>query len=387
MADAGREMAARGFRVIVYTADRGYEDTSVRFPKKETLDGMSVRRLPFCSFGKGSIRARLLGGISFVAQAFLRGLFVRKHAILVSTSPPFSALAALALGWLRRVGILFWVMDLNPDQALALKVARPGSFSVRLFEALNRRILSRADCIVALDRFMAGRLENKGAVSGRLEVLPPWPHNDPFAPLAHAENHFREERGWRDRFVFMFSGNLSIASPADTILEASLRLRDDPRALFVFIGGGLGRRDLEKFMERNGPGNIESYPYQPLDRIRFSLSAADVHLVTMGAEMAGMIHPSKVYGAMSVGRPILFLGPAPSHISDILDEYDIGWRIEHGDVDGAERILREILATDPAMLRAKGERARRAVEERFVKKRLAGRFCDCIEDLTRDAGR
>ena len=380
MADVALEMARRGYRVIVYCANRGYEDPSVRFAAREERDGIEIRRLPFSSFGKSSIRARLIGGLSFVVQCILRGMWIRRDMILVSTSPPFTAIAALVLGWSRRTGVGFWVMDLNPDQALALGVARPGSLSVRLFETLNRLILARADRIVALDRFMAERLRAKRAsIDARMETFPPWPHDDHLDSIPHAKNSFRAEQGWQERFVFMFSGNLSIASPADTLMEAALRVQDDERALFAFIGGGLGRIRLGEFIERYGPRNIVTLPYQPLETLGNSLSAADVHLVTMGDDMAGIIHPSKVYGAMSVGRPVLFLGPSPSHVTDILEEFQIGWHVRHGDVDGAERIIREILALAPEELRARGERARRAVRERFSRELLAGRFGDVME--------
>ena len=74
MHDAAREMARRGYRVVVYASARGYDEPSRRYPRRETLDGVEIRRLPFASFGKGSLRARLLGGISFLAQATLRAL-------------------------------------------------------------------------------------------------------------------------------------------------------------------------------------------------------------------------------------------------------------------------------------------------------------------------
>ena len=89
MADAAEELARRGYRVIVFTANRGYDDPSVRYPSRSNHRGVEVRRLPMSSFGKGSIAARLLGGASLLAQAVLHSLFLgRVDAILVSTSPP-----------------------------------------------------------------------------------------------------------------------------------------------------------------------------------------------------------------------------------------------------------------------------------------------------------
>jgi colanic acid biosynthesis glycosyl transferase WcaI len=38
----------------------------------------------------------------------------------------------------------------------------------------------------------------------------------------------------------------------------------------------------------------------------------------MGTPFVGTIHPCKIYNALAVGAPILYLGPEPSHVSDIL---------------------------------------------------------------------
>src|SRR6187399_166413 len=61
IADVAVEMARRGHPVRVYTSARGYEDPSVRYPPREDLHGVRVRRLPLSSFGKRSILTRLIG--------------------------------------------------------------------------------------------------------------------------------------------------------------------------------------------------------------------------------------------------------------------------------------------------------------------------------------
>jgi Glycosyltransferase len=101
--------------------------------------------------------------------------------------------------------------------------------------------------------------------------------------------------------------------------------------------------------------NIESLPYQPQEDLKYSLAAADVHLVTMGDSIRGIVHPSKVYGAMAVGRPILLVGPDENHVSDIIDEYHNGWHVRHGDMKGAERLLREIATLSAADLECDGQ--------------------------------
>lgn len=73
------------------------------------------------------------------------------------------------------------------------------------------------------------------------------------------------------------------------------------------------------------------------------------------------------------------MGPAENYVADILRNNDIGWHVSHGDVDGAERLLREILLMDPAELRQKGRRAREVMTLSGGKAGACERVCDVIE--------
>lgn len=379
MADAAAELAQRGFRVIVLTSRRGYDNSAIIYPSREMITGVDVRRLPLSSFGKKFLILRVVAGLLFVVQCIARGLFVRRFdRILVSTSPPVCLLAALTIHFIRRTPINFWVMDLNPDQLIALGKIKSNSFMARIFDRFNRLLLRISDKVIVLDRFMAERINRKTHVVDKMRIIPPWPHEDYLAPIAHELNQFRSRYGLIGKKVIMFSGNLSICSPVTTILQAALRVTDLEKLLFLFVGGGLGRREVEDVIARYHPRNIQMLPYQPLSDIRYSLSAADVHLVALGEAMSGIIHPCKIYGAMAVGRPILYLGPNDSFIMDILSQYSLGWHVQHGAVDDAERVIREIERLPADQLSSMGIQARQVVSERFGKNNLCGQFCDFI---------
>jgi putative colanic acid biosynthesis glycosyltransferase WcaI len=226
-----------------------------------------------------------------------------------------------------------------------------------------------------LDRFMAERVLAKLDVRDKLAVLPPWPHEDHLGPTPRDGNPFRREHGLDGKFVVMYSGNHGPSNPLTTVLQAALRLQDDPRLAFVFIGGGIGKSEVDAVA---GP-TILSLPYQPLDRLRYSLSAADVHLVTMGDDVVGIVHPCKVYGAMAVARPVLFVGPAQSHVGDLLAREEIGWRVPHGDVDGLVELLRGLVERDGESLAEMGRRARGVLEQGLSKTELCGHLCDILE--------
>ena len=88
--------------------------------------------------------------------------------------------------------------------------------------------------------------------------------------------------------------------------------------------------------------NVLCLPYQPLDQLSGSLSAADLHVVVMGNEFVGLVHPCKIYNVLSVGAPVLYIGPRPSHLSELLaglnHEYPCA-AVGHGEVG---RVVEEI---------------------------------------------
>ena len=373
-------MARRGHNVRVYAAARGYEDPSQRYPRRENMAGVDVRRLAFTSFGKKNLLIRIIGTASFLIQCFFIGLFTRRlGGIFFSTSPPMIGFTACWLGMFRRVPVAYWAMDLNPDQLIVMGKIKPHSFRARLLEAVNRFILRRSAVIFALDRFMADRLKARGNFADKIKIDPPWPHDHVIEPLDHRDNPFRIHHQLEGKFVIMYSGNHSPANPLKTILEAAVRLAQTPSLMFVFVGGGLGKKEVDSYIKQHRLTNVISLPYQPLADLKYSLSAADVHLVSLGENMVGIIHPCKIYGAMAVGRPILFLGPQPSHISDILQKEQIGWHVAHGNVDAAVATIEKIRNTPQADLARMGRKAQRLLKENLSQQILAGRFCDSLE--------
>jgi colanic acid biosynthesis glycosyl transferase WcaI len=385
MADVAAEMACRGiaagYRVVVYASARGYEDPSKVYPARENLAGVEVRRLPFASFGKKSLLLRVLGTFCFQFQALLAALFTANvKAIFFSTSPPLIGIVAVIAHIFRGVPLAYWAMDLNPDQLIALGKLKATSPAARFLEATNRLVLRESALIVALDRFMAQRLRARVKIRGTLLVMPPWPHEDQLEPVDRATNPFRLRHGLAEKFVVMYSGNHSPSNPLATLLAAAAQLKDEEGFCFAFVGGGAGKKEVDAAIA-GGLRNAISLPYQPMSELRNSLTAADVHVVSLGDAMVGVIHPCKIYGAMAAGRPIFFLGPRPSHISDILDVYPIGISISHGDVAGAVAALRQLGAMSREQLEAMGQSAREVLVQSLSQERLRSQFCDALQNL------
>ena len=394
MADVAFEMARRGWRVIVYTSRRGYDDPTVRYLPRQTIQGVDVRRLPLCSFGKKSIFTRILGTALFMVQALFVGLFTpRLRGIFFSTSPPLVGGVASLVGLVRRVPVAYWAMDLNPDQLIQLGKIPAASVRARFLEAVNRFILRRSTLVIALDRFMAGRLHRRGRLEHKLIVLPPWSPEDPVATedadarpafsaiprlTRHDANPFRLRHHLAGKFVIMYSGNHSPSNPLATLLEATLAFRDDPEVRFLFVGGGVAKKDVEAFIRRHDLRHVLSLP---TSRCRSCATPSPPPTSTSSRWARGWSAsstPARFTGRWRrAGRCCSWA--APSHVSDLLDRHRLGWQIQHGDVPAAVAAIRRAVSTPPRELGGDGGRARAVLRQSLGLRRLCDALCDALE--------
>jgi colanic acid biosynthesis glycosyl transferase WcaI len=337
LTDLATELSARGHEVTVVASDRGYDDPSVRFPRRETWNNIRIIRIPSLSLGKSSRWRRAINFGSFVVVCALRLLLLGGFDVVVAlTSPPLISFLAALLVRLQGGRFCFWVMDLNPDEAIAAGWLKENSVAARVLQGMLRYSLKRAARTIVLDRFMRDRVLAKGVEPQHVTVIPPWPHDDAVSFSSEGREAFRKRHGLADRFVVMYSGNHSPCHPLDTLLAAALKLRTRNDIAFCFIGGGSEHAKVRDFAARHVLSNVLCLPYQPLRDLSSSLSAADLHVVVMGDAFVGIVHPCKIYNLISIGVPTLYVGPQPSHISELALPVT---HKHHGDVDGITQAI------------------------------------------------
>lgn len=334
--DLAVKLVERGHRVTVIASRRGYADPGLTYPSSEQWRGIQILRCPASAFGKSAKWRRALDFISFFAACSLRlTVLPRFDTVVALTSPPLIAVLGAVVARLNGARFIHWVMDLNPDEAIAAGWLRPRSRVARLLNAALQFSLRGSDQVVALDRFMAERLTQKGVPAGKLSVIPPWSHDDVVTPDLQGAAEFRKAHGLEGKFVVMYSGNHSPCHPLDTLLAAALRLQKNTRVAFCFVGGGSEFARVAEFQNTHALENVRCIPYQPLDRISASLSAADLHEVVMGDAFVGIVHPSKVYNIRRLGIPFLYVGPARSPVADCSP----AGSFRHGDAAGVAAFI------------------------------------------------
>jgi len=341
--DLACALAERGHEVTVIASNRGYDNPALRFPAGETWKGVRILRVPCFATGKGTRWKRALNIASFFLTCLWRMLLTQQFDVVIAlTSPPLiSALGALFAS-MKGGRFIFWIMDLNPDEAIAAGWLREGSYSARVLESALRYSAHAADRVIVLDRFMRDRIIAKGLAPEKVITLPPWSHDNEVRYDPAGREAFRTQHGLNGKYVVMYSGNHSPCHPLDTVLEAARALAGETNIAFCFVGGGSEHAKVRDFAALHRLPGVICLPYQPLTQLSASLSAADLHLVVLGQPLAGLVHPCKIYNVMALGIPVLYIGPVESHIGDIAASNPslAITRLAHADVAGVVAAIR-----------------------------------------------
>ncbi len=319
--DLASGLAQRGWEVTVLTsADSESPATAT------TTKGIHVVRVRGLAFSAQNHWRRAMSYLSLYPLLFLKLLQLPRHDVVVTkTDPPLHLVLGAVLSRVRKVPAVHWAQDLYPEVAEELEVLRPGSPIARALRRLSTWALRQHAQVVAIGRCMQEKMITaRGIAPSALTVIPNWP------PLSvrsvdHDDNSFRKLHELEGRFVVMYSGNMGLAHPFETIIDAAEQLRTEaPEVLFLFIGGGPRLEWLTQQAATRGLDNVRFLPFQPRENLAESLAAADLHLVSMQEGTEGLVVPSKVYGVLAAGRPCFFLGPPESEAALLIEENACG---------------------------------------------------------------
>jgi glycosyltransferase involved in cell wall biosynthesis len=294
--------------------------------------------------------------------------------VCLSTPPLVAAFGKVAQ--LRGSRFVYKVEDLYPDVAVALGAFEKRGIVDWFFSRVSSSLLRSADAVVALDTAMAEVLRERGA--RRVEVIPNWADGAAIYPDAKAGDRFRCEHGLEGQFVALYSGNLGLAHRFDAVCEAARKLEEsESNVVFFFVGGGprleevrYATRDLE---------NIRFLPYQPRDRLHELYNSADLHLISLRDEVAGLLVPSKYAAALAAGKPVILVGGSGADLYGEIKEERVGWVCEHE----PERVATAIRAAagDRLLLAECGGRARALFERKYSRKAATKRWGELLREV------
>lgn len=292
-------------------------------PGREHHDGVEIVRVASTAFDRRRLLLRATNYSTYLAQSLFTALRAdRPDVVLCMTDPP--VIADVALFVARKFAAPFVVIsqDVFPEVAVELKrldnpvVVAALRFAIRFY-------LQRADRVVAIGETMRTRLAEKGADPDNVVVIPNWVDVDALTPRAR-DNDWAREQELVEPFVVMHSGNIGHAQNLDSLIRSATFLRDLDNLRIVLIGGGARRQELKDLARLLEVEQVRFLGYQPRQVLPESLSSADVHVVGLAKGLSGYVVPSRLYGILAVGRPVIVAADAESETAQVVLEAQAG---------------------------------------------------------------
>jgi glycosyltransferase involved in cell wall biosynthesis len=352
--------------VIIITSRQAYGDAKARLAPQETVQGVSVRRIWTSSFGRTGALGRAVDYLTFYLSAFWSLLqFVgRGDVVIAMTDPPMMSMPAALASRIKGGILVNWLHDIFPEVLFELIDSRRPS---RLFALLTRaRDMSwrAAAANVVLGEKMAEKVIECGVERHKVSVIHNWADGRAIQPIERASHALRREWGLGNSFVVGYSGNMGRAHDLDVLLEAA-ELLADRDIKFLLIGAGRQKSFLLAEVTRRRLHNVEFRDYQPRSLLGQSLTAPDCHIVSLKPALEGLIVPSKFYGALAAGRPVIFIGDTTGDLPRIISNgKPCGIAVAPNDVGGLQQAI-TTLADQPDLALAMGIAAREKFDAYF----------------------
>jgi len=408
LSDLAFALAERGYRVRVITSRQLYDAPEERLPAHESFGGVEIERAWTSRFGRQNLIGRAVDYFTFyILAAWTLARLARRHDVIVSkTDPPMLSVIVEPIARWRHAKLVNWLQDIYPEIAEVLGVGG-GSllrFSYGLMRTLRNRSLKRAAMNVVVGERMAEKVGEFGVAANRVCIISNWADDELIEPEDRLANTCRREWGLTGKFVVGYSGNLGRAHEYRTLLEAisfleahphySMRpgasptgapvkaqLPGAPEIVWLFIGGGALYDAFKGEILKRRLHSVMFKAYQPREKLGESLSAADVHVVSLRSQLEGLVVPSKFYGIAAAGRPAIFIGDKDGEIARILARHACGTTIDEGDGSGLAQVIL-FLSENSERCRELGERARKACELEFSKTVAISRWEKLLNEVS-----
>jgi glycosyltransferase involved in cell wall biosynthesis len=371
------EALAEDYDVEVVTGVlHGYEDQ----PREIERNGVRIVRVTSTAYDRSELGRRAANYFSYLGSSLTYALGGdAPDLVLCMTDPPIVGDVGVIVGRRFGVPVLVISQDVFPEIATQLgRLQNPAVIGV--LRTLVAGYLRRADRIVAIGETMRRRLEQKGAPPDRLRVIPNWVDTGEITPQPR-DNSWAQGNGLVGKFVVMHSGNVGHAQDLDSLVRAATFLRDLEDLLIVVAGFGARHSEMVELAERlEVTDHVRFLPYQKRKRLPLSLSSADVHVVGLAKGLAGYVVPSRLYGVLAAGRPVVAAAEADSETARLVSEVGCGIVVDPGRPELLARTIRA--ARDGVYdLDGMGARGRAYVEREADRSVAMKRYRELVAEL------
>ncbi len=348
------------FRITVICTVPSYTGKISRYYRKhkyyyENINGINVLRIRVPEFRKNFPISRVYNISSYFIAAILATFRTEKQDYIYTISQPpiLGGLLGIIGKTIKRAKLIYNIQDFNPEQTMAVSYTKSKSV-LEFMMKIDKYCCKRADKVIVVGRDMVDTLKNRFASPKEQQFLPAhccinnWIDEKEIIPLPSDHERvqaLRKEFGVEGKYVIMYSGNIGLYYDLKNIIKVIERFKDKEEVAFLFVGAGSVLPDLKAYVKKHQIQNVYFAPYQDKSNLVYSLNVADVHMVVNAKGIKGVSVPSKLYGVMAAGKPVLGVLEEGTEARYILEEAKCGLSVTPGDYEAIEKLLAHFINT------------------------------------------
>ncbi len=377
--ELARKLADKyAMEISVLTAQPGFV-LKKNLPACENIHGIKVHRVFTSRFDKNSFVGKVLNSWIFFITAFFYSLFSKKpDYYLIPTSPPLAPLIGTVLKLLKGQKYIYLMHDIYPEIAWKLGYIKKKGIICRIWNKLTRLSLEYADKIVFLSEDMKDKTKKLFPELKELQlvIIPNWADESVIKPVNLEENYMLDKFNLRNKFIVEYSGNIGRVHEFRTFIQAANELKDDLSIIFLFIGDGGKKQELQGLVSEYRLDNVLFLPYQNRFELAYSLGMGNVHLLSLEEGYEHLSAPSKLYGILASGKPFVYAGN-DNYISRLAQDSGCGYSIKKGEFEKLAKILKE-LKSFPEKQEQMGKNSREVFEKAFNLEKISNQYYEIL---------
>lgn len=371
---------------------------------KENINGVKVLRIRVPEFSKTSKKSRIKNIVSYFWGAMAATFKVGKmdYVFSISQPPVLGGLLGVWGKWMKHAKYIYNIQDFNPEQVLAVGYSKNKLITGAMmwFDKFSCR---RSDLIITVGRDLVETVEKRfdGKKVPKTIMINNWIDEKEIYPLP--DDHpkvieFKKKYGLDGKFVIMYSGNIGLYYDLEKLIKVMKQFRkgytltgvyeegpktkDGREVVFAFIGAGSVLDKLVLYSKKHHFENIIFIPYQQKADLIYSLNAGDVHWCVNAKGIKGVSCPSKAYGIMAAGKPIIGVLESGTEVRGLIEECSCGKCCEPGDyVEVADIIRWYIENAGSGEVRQMGANGRKYLEEKLTRDVSIGKYIKTIKEM------
>lgn len=370
MTELAEGLVKRGHQVRVVTAFPWYPNSEIpeeyagKLYATEERNGVKIQRSYVWARQERGLKNRVLFELSFVFLSFFQAINGWRPDVIFLTVPGLPVcVPAVLLKRLYGVPIVLNLQDILPDAAVHVGLLTNEKM-IRVFQGLERFAYRTAERISVIADGFTKNLLTKGVPGEKIVEISNWVDINFIKPLEKTDNYFLRENDLAGKFVVLYSGNIALTQPLETLIDAAARLVSIPDIRIVIVGKKEALERLENYRQQRGADNVLLRPFQPREKLAEMLAAADVAMVMQKHNVISFNMPSKIQVLLASGRPIIASVPATGTAAGAIERSGGGLVVPPEDPDALARAILE-LYNDPQRLRILGEKGRQYAIENY----------------------